>query len=550
MVSQLAQDVVDRVAQLRTLRAPRVSRWQDVCTYIAPYSGRFLPQDRDRGPASYRSIIDETGVLAAQTLSSGLMAMRTNPALPWFRYQTPDVDLNKRQQVRKWFAHAEGLSRSVIRRSGAYSVLPHHYLHMGLFGTSGSVTVENFDTVLRHFPATAGEFVLGANGWGEIDTFGREFTLSVAEVVKRFGLDAVSKTVQALHRGKQLDAKVDIVHLIEPRVDRDPELRDKQNMPWRDVYLEKSEGHVLSEGGHRRFPAITPRWDVTGDNVWGDGPGDIALGSTKQLQIEQIRKAETIDYQTRPVLQVPSQLAGRDRDLLPGGRVPYDQATPNSGVRTAFEVTSRIDYLLADIEDVRRRINEAYHVPMFRALSMLDASTQRTQLEIFERKQEAMMLLGPVTQRLQTELDDPLIQTVFDQLVLRQMLPPPPPELAGVPMEIEFIGPLAQALKRVGAQSTDQFTARLGIIAQMKPTVLDKFDEDKWVDAYADAYGVDPDMIVANEQVALLRESRNAALAAKEQSAMMAEQAKTAQTLGSTRTDEPTLLTQAQGASV
>lgn len=38
--------------------------------------------------------------------------------------------------------------------------------------------------------------------------------------------------------------------------------------------------------------------------------------------------------------------------------------------------------------------------------------------------------------------------------------------------------------------------------------VLDKFDADKWADAYADMLGVDPELIVPGEQVALVRKQR------------------------------------------
>jgi hypothetical protein len=50
--------------------------------------------------------------------------------------------------------------------------------------------------------------------------------------------------------------------------------------------------------------------------------------------------------------------------------------------------------------------------------------------------------------------------------------------------------------------------ANLGAVASFKPDVLDKFDADKWADAYADMLGVDPNLIVGTDQVAVVRQAR------------------------------------------
>ena len=70
----------------------------------------------------------------------------------------------------------------------------------------------------------------------------------------------------------------------------------------------------------------------------------------------------------------------------------------------------------------------------------------------------------------------------------------------------------------------------------MKPEVLDKFDADTWADSYSDMLGVDPNLIVAGKQVAMIRDARNKAMAAKEQAAMMQQQSSTAKNLAQSPT--------------
>jgi hypothetical protein len=122
-------------------------------------------------------------------------------------------------------------------------------------------------------------------------------------------------------------------------------------------------------------------------------------------------------------------------------------------------------------------------------------------------------------------------------MVEANLVPPPPPELAGMDLQVEFVSMLAQAQRAVGTNSVDRFVGNLGAIAQMKPDVLDKFDSDAWADAYADMLGVDPKIIVANEQVAVVRQARDRAMAAQAEMAAMEQQAKVAKDLASAPTN-------------
>ena len=80
-------------------------------------------------------------------------------------------------------------------------------------------------------------------------------------------------------------------------------------------------------------------------------------------------------------------------------------------------------------------------------------------------------------------------------------------------------------------------------MAQFKPDALDKFDADAWVDAYSDMLGVDPNLIVANDQVALVRQQRAQAQQQQAQMMQAEQQAKISKDLASAKTTEPSALT-------
>lgn len=103
-------------------------------------------------------------------------------------------------------------------------------------------------------------------------------------------------------------------------------------------------------------------------------------------------------------------------------------------------------------------------------------------------------------------------------------------------LNVEFISMLAQAQRAVGTSSIDRMLGTVGAVAQMKPDVLDKIDADELVDAYSQMLGVDPRLIIPNDQVAVVRQARDRALAAKESAQSMQSTADMAQKLGTTPT--------------
>lgn len=139
-------------------------------------------------------------------------------------------------------------------------------------------------------------------------------------------------------------------------------------------------------------------------------------------------------------------------------------------------------------------------------------------------------MLGPVLERLHNELLQPLIDRTFDYCAKAGILPPPPKELEGVDLNVEFISTLAQAQRMIAAQGMDRLLGTIGSLAQLNPEVVDKIDFDQVIDDYGDMYGVNPEVIVPDDVVAEKRAARakqQAAVAAAASAQPMAETAKT-----------------------
>lgn len=524
-----------RWGQLKAERASWWAHWQEITTYLLPRNGRYFRQDRDKGWRRHNNIYDNTGTRALRTLGAGMMAGATSPARPWFRLGTGDPELNAYPPVKMWLDDVTRRMQIVFQRSNTYRALHGMYEELGAFGTAASIILPDRDTVIHHYPVTTGEYCIATDYQGRVCTLYREFEKTVGEIVKEFGYKNCSNTIKSMYDNGNLDKWIPLIHAIEPRADRDPRKSDSLNMPFASFYFEVGgdPNKFLREGGFRTFPAVVPRWATAGGDIYGNSPGMEALGDIKQLQHEQLRKAQAIDFQTKPPLQAPTTMKNRDVEMLPGGITFVDGQ--GQGIKTAFDVNLNLNYLLADIQDVRERVRGSFYADLFLMLANA-TDTRMTATEVAERHEEKLLMLGPVLERLHNELLDPLIEITFDRMVEGGIVPPAPEELQGMELNVEFVSMLAQAQRAIGTNSVDRFVGNLGAVAQFKPEVLDKFDADQWADSYSEMLGVDPKMIIAGDQVAVIREARAKAQQAQAQVDAMHTTSETARNLGAADT--------------
>ena len=519
---------LQRKSSLWSERSSWDSHWREIAQYQMPRAGRFFETEVNSGGKKYNNIYDNTAVFAHRTLAAGMMSGMTSPARPWFRLGLTDKDLMEYAPVRDWLFKVGDMMRAVFAASNTYNALHQCYEELGAFGTWANFVQPDFENVIHHYPMTVGEYALATNDKGVVDTLSRQLQMTVGQLVKQFGQGKVSMAVRNLYDRGSLDAWVGVTHMIAPRKDYDAKKADNLNMAFESCYFETggdSEDY-LSESGFKRFPALCPRWVVTGNDIYGRSPGMDCLGDVKQLQHEQLRKSQAIDYQVNPPIQVPTSYKDQAKGRLPGGVMYVDATAPGGGVRTAYEVNLRLDYLLQDIQDTRERIRSAYYADLFLMLAQQPAGGKMTATEVAERHEEKLLMLGPVLERLHNELLSPLIDITFDRMASAGILPEPPPEIAGRELNIEFISTLAQAQRAVATAGTDRLLGAVGTLMQMKPDIVDKINMDQVVDDYGDMYGVNPKIIVPDDVVAEIRAQRAAQAQQAQAGAAAAEMAK------------------------
>ncbi len=392
----LRQYVDRRLVSLRTDRWSYWQHWRQLSDFILPRRGRYLqtPNQATRGDPLGGRIINETPTLAARTLAAGLMAGLTSPARPWFRLSVRDMDVSDNTPVRLWLDEVTKRTLTVLSQSNAYNALHVIYEELGVFGTGCVLIEEDYEDVIRCQTLTAGEYYLGSSGRNQIDTLYREYVLTVAQLVERFGKKNCSPTVQSLYESGQHDKELNVAQAIEPNDDRAPQIPGLKGRKFRSVIWEwgQSPDLVLEMKGYFEQPFCAPRWHVIGNDSYGRSPGMECLAASKMLQTLEKRTAQAIDKVLNPPMVADASMKNEPASLLPGG-VTYVANLGQSGFKPAYEVPPDIRGAEEKIGKCEERIKSTFFADLFLMISQLD--TVRTATEIIERKQEKMLMLGP-----------------------------------------------------------------------------------------------------------------------------------------------------------
>ncbi len=524
-----------RLTRLDQERLSFWNTWRDIASQMAPRRGRFLSaaNDTQKGARRDNRIIDNTPLLSARIMASGMMAGISSPARPWFRLKLADADANKDAANRAWLDEVQKRILEVFARSNLYNALHTLYGELGTFGTAALWVDEDEEDVVRGYTLTAGEYWLASSRRQAVDTLYRSMWWTVRQIVDSFGREKCSAAVLTAYDNGQLDLEFEIVHAIEPNPRAAPKnMRQIPGAPidWtghlarnfvvRSVWFERAlgqgpEGNVLlRESGYEEFPAMCPRWEVAGSETYGSGPGWVALGDSQQLQTQQRRKQEAIDKSVKPPMVGPPSLRNEPASLLPGG-ITY-LADPNAKFESAMNLQHLPPAIAAVREDImvtQDRIKKAFYADLFLMMAESDRR-EVTAREIDERHEEKMLMLGPVLERLHDELHTPLVERVYAIMARNGLIPAPPQGMRLDTIQVEFISILAQAQKAVSSSTVERYVQFAAYLAGVgKPEAMDRVDADNIMDDYADMTGVPSNIVVAIDEARKIRDARAKATA-------------------------------------
>jgi len=531
---------MQRWNQLDTEFQPWLTFFKDVRTNIWPTGGNWLEEEPNAKAKVHDGMLSDAGEYANKVCAAGYMSGLCSPSRKWFRLSLADKDLAEHPPVKQWLKYVEDVMYAIYYRSNWYLAAHTGFEEQGPFGTEVMLMEEHPTEIVRFHPFTVGEYRIGT-GWDrKVNRLYRRFWMTADQMIGQFGKDKVSTKVKSIHDTKPF-SWFKVLHIIEPREDRDHTKIDALNMPYKSVWIEPEELHKqLRVSGYKDFRAIAARWATRGQTPYGFGPGHAALGRTQMVQEMEKSGIKGLHQLVEPSMVVNSSFKGV-LDLTPGAVNEGD--TKEKAVTRAFDINLPLDALEMRIEKTESRIERAFFNDLF--LMITNATTNnnvKLATQVLEMKEEKMLMLGPSVERQIKEKLEPSIDFVFEAGMDRGLFPPIPEELEEMDLEVEFVSVLAQAQKLQTAQGLRAYREEVERIATIDPKSTVKTDLLEYLEEYGGVIGVPPKIIRPQKDV----EQQLAAIAQAEKQAQMAEQmaatAGVAKDLGSANTNEGTAL--------
>lgn len=557
-----------RLIGLRVNRFSWWVHWRELADYILPrrYKWLITPNQMARGSPINGHILDSTGTLAARNLAAGLMMGCSDPTKRWFRYKYNRIDSTQTSPVSLWLAAVERIIAQILAESNFYDALAIFYFDLVVFGTAVMLIYEDFHNVIRCFNPCLGEYYVDNNGTYRPVVFAREFTNTVSQAADEFGVENLSPSTARLWEtgGTSLTRELVVAHCIEPNTDG-RNFGIPAHFPFRECYWEwggsasPQGGSSYSPGllrkrGFHESPAIITRWDLVSNDAYGRSPGMDALPDIKQLQLETKRLSQGIDKMVNPPMVADVQLKNQPASMLPGG-VTYVSGilTQNrTGFAPVYMVNPQVKEMMEQLKEVQGRVSETFYNNLFQTISQYETRSNVTATEIDARRAEAMLMLGPVLERLNHEAFAPIHDRVFGIASRAGILPPAPQEMQGKHLNVEFTSMIELAQNANQASGIERLFNLIGALAGIDPAAADNVDIDYGLDKISYLYNNDPKLIRSPQALAAIRQARDK----QQQQASIAAQADTAQkiaggakTLAETPMTGGSLLTKLTGAA-
>jgi len=495
----LAKQLKDNLSRLMEKRSNWESHWQEVSDLMLPRKAE-ITKERARGDKRHTQIFDATAIHALELLAASLHGMLTSSANRWFSLRFKETQLNESDEAKEWLEDATQRMYDVISKSNFQQEIFECYHDLIAFGTSCLMIEEDQEDVLNFSARHIKEVYIQENKKGFVDTLYRRFKMPAQAAVSKFGFENVSREVQNTANKNPFD-DIDLVHVVRPRIDFDPNKKDKKNMPFQSIYFEYGTGHIISLGGFKENPYVIPRYLKASTEQYGRSPGMNALPDVKVLNKMVENSLKAAAKQIDPPLLIPD-----DGMLAPIRMSPGSINYYRSGSRDRIEplnINANTSITINNENQRRDAINKMFHIDQL----VVTENRNMTATEVLQRQEEKMRILGPVLGRLQSELLSPLITRVFNILLRNGLFLQSPDILQQQELKIEFVSPMALAQRGQELQSLMRGLEIFGSLAQTMP-VMDYIDENGLVKNIIDILGLPARVIKSDAEVEQIRTER------------------------------------------
>lgn len=500
---EFVKEHLQRFSRLETRRQLWEDIWQSISDYILPrltnLKSTTKPQPERYGLKAYNGASINALRLAVDGTAGYLMP----PSGRWFSMQPVQRGVLDYPGVRKFYQETDEAMHAALHRSNFYDEMIPILEHGFAPGTAGTF-VDDDGMRAQLVPYDPRDLYIAENKYSLVDTFYSRKWMTGRQILERFDQEAIDKATKDQMQREPFE-RWEVVHCHYPRASYDFDRVDAKNMPWASVWILKEKQVLLRESGFEFQRSVCWRYRKRTGEEYGTSPGWDALVDVIRLNQASKTLIDAAHMAVRPPVTYPAEMREMI-EIQPNGMTPY--LDPN---RKAEIMNVLGSYPIGrDREQaLEQAIRDHYQTDFFLILSQ--SERQRTAFEVSEILGEKAAVMGTKIGRIESELLDPLLETIYNIEFRAGRMPQAPDSVLELAPEyrFEYTGPLAQLQKRhYGRQARNQALAELAPIAQLFPDALDYVNGDEWIKNALHEAGVDMDMVREEQDVERIRSAR------------------------------------------
>jgi hypothetical protein len=544
-------DLLLRMRQLEEVKDDYEDLIELAAKYVNPRRELIKNSQRydEKGKKRGKDIFDPTPASALGIWRDGMQGFMVSKSLRWFKTEMSDHRLNEIDEVRAFLQEYDEAMYAAYDRSNFYSVVNEWFNDAGSVGTATMYVEEDLKRgTTVHIPIHLREIFIAENKFQQVDVLFRKFFLTARQAVQMFGESNLTRDV-VTNATTNPEKRHEFIHAVYPNDERQFGSIASTSKTYKSVYIQTrgsigglnepgqtseilhagygetgGENLITKESGYDIFPYAVWRFRKNSDEVYGYSPAmDFMVGIQKLNTISKTL-LQVAQLSVRPARNVPEHMRGHVRMDADGNNY-YERGGDKIEV-----INSGINFPVGlDREEYYEKfIMDGYRVEFFKAF--IGRQGEATATEIMEIKAEQAQLMGPQVDRL---VEDGLSKN-FDIVASIEneanRLPEPPQILIDrieeekergrqrTKINVRFTGPLAQAQKRLFTlQPIKNGLNELGLASALFPFVTDRINEDKLSEAILNASDFPQDLMNSDEDVARIKEERQAAAERQQQ---------------------------------
>jgi hypothetical protein len=565
LTAEQLNTILKRHEDLKNIKVPWLPLYQSLAMYIF-LRKQYFTIEYLKTPFMLNFVFDSTAIHAAHMLAATLLGQIMPNTQEYFEL-VPDADDEDDvdDETYKMFDRFNCTLPAMMAKpeSRLYPSREEQLLDLGVFGI-GSICVDedvnDRNTPLRYYSADAKVMCVDENQYSNIDTIYMEKRENVIKVVDRYGYDNCSKNVRELYDKRNFDYEVKILHIIEPRHERDPMKLGNMDMPWRSLHIEMDSRNVLRESGFRELPIIVARFWKNVNEVQGRSPAMDALPDIRALNklVEMFEKAGEMSLDPPRVLSAEDVLGAGKYAWGPGvqivrhfsGRMGTDKIPPVELLPITADLATSNNRIL----DLRENVKEYFMINYF---TDLNNTSRQTLGEANIRDEKGMFITGSVLNRILSESDVPLIDRSFNVLLRNGHLGVIPNSVQDIRARmrgeqpkyltpwfikqrlmgkkgyrLNFICPAARLMKLEQAKGVGTLITSVQNLSTWRPDAANAINTQRTVRIIQETSGAPRDVLNTPQEIKQIQDIQNKQAAQRQQEQSALTQAHTAKLAG------------------